>query len=171
MALLMMDVGFSLRAATLEDQPEIRSRVAITLNHPEGGARPPSLRGSIERGEVLLLEFFDPRERQTRIGGFIEYRLRVDDSLTIREIGVEEGPSQVAVAKHLLNGLLDSVRPTAATIKVLRDAAFWNEIIETITGFQIEGPSEYSRRHYFNVWEWRRERAASRGSRPRGRRQ
>src|SRR5215212_2401771 len=166
----MMDVGFSLRAATLEDQPEIRLRVTVTLNHPEGGARPPSLRGSIERGEVLLLEFFDPRERRTRIGGFIEYRLRVDDSLTIREIGVEEGPSQVALAKHLLNGLLSSVRPVAATVKVLRDATFWNEILGSISGFEIEGPAEYSRRHYFNVWEWRRERAVTRGQRPRGRR-
>jgi hypothetical protein len=166
----MMDVGFSLRAATLEDQPEVRARVTVTLNHPEGGARPPTLRGSIERGEVLLLEFFDPRERQTRIGGFIEFRLRVDDSLTIREVGVEEGPSQVAIAKHLLNGLLESVRPVAATIKVLRDAPFWNEILGTIQGFQIEGPPEYSRRHYFNVWEWRRERAAARPARARGRR-
>jgi hypothetical protein len=164
----MMDVGFSLRAASLDDQPEIRSRVTVTLNHPEGGARPPSLRGSIERGEVLLLEFFDPRERQTRIGGFIEYRLRVDDSLTIREIGVEEGPSQTAIAKHLLNGVLDSVRPVAATVKILRDASFWNEILATIVGFQIEGPPEYSRRHYFNVWEWRRERASVRNTRSRG---
>jgi hypothetical protein len=166
----MMDLGFSLRTATLEDQAEIRNRVTATLNHPDGGARPPTLRGSIQRDEVLLLEYFDPRERHTRIGGFIEYRLRVDDSVTIREVGVEQGSSQVAIAKHLLNGLLDSVRPVAATVKVLRDATFWNEILSGIPGFQIEGPPEYSRRQYFNVWEWRRERAVVRGPRGRGRR-
>lgn len=166
----MMDVGFSLRAATPQDQPEIRSRVTVTLNHPDGGAKAPTLRASIERGEVLVLEFFDPRERITRIGGFIEYRLRVDDTVTIREVGLEAGPSQVAIAKHLINGVLESVRPLAATVKVLRDATFWTEILESIQGFQVEGPPEYSRRQYFNVWEWRRERAATRPGRIRGRR-
>src|SRR5215212_491355 len=79
----MMDVGFSIRSATPDDQTELRKHVDITLGHPEGGARPPSLKGSIEREEVLVLEYFDPRERVNRIGGFIEYRLRVDDTLTI----------------------------------------------------------------------------------------
>jgi hypothetical protein len=162
----MMDVGFSLRAATPEDQIEIRSRVSVTLNHPEGGAKPPTLRAAIERGEVLVLEFFDPKERRTRIGGFVEYRLRVDDTVTIREIGIESDASQAAIAKHLINGMLEAVGPVAATIKVLRDATFWNEILSSVPGFQIEGPPEYSRRHYFNVWEWRRERAGTRG--PRG---
>lgn len=168
----MMDLGFSIRAATMDDVAEIRQRVRLTLSHPEGAARPPSLRSAIQRGEVLVLEYADPRERQTRIGGFIEYRLRVDDTVTIHDIGSEGGPSHVAIVKHLLNELLESVRPIAATVKVRRDADQWNEILAGTPGFQVEGPPEYRRPHYLNVWEWRRERAVvrGRGRPPRGRR-
>lgn len=165
----MMDVGFSIRSATPDDQTELRKHVEITLSHPEGGARPPSLKSSIEREEVLVLEYFDPRERVNRIGGFIEFRLRVDDTITIHEIGTEPGASHVAIAKHLISSLLDSVRPLAATVKVRRDAEGWNEILTTVPGFEIEGPPEYSRKHYYNVWEWRRERVAARPNRPRPR--
>lgn len=161
----MQDVGFSIRPATPTDLAELRRSIAFTLSHPDVEGRPPSLRAAVERGEVLVLEYFDRRSRATRFGGFIEFRLRVDDTLTIRDIGSEGGASHVAIVKHLLTEALESVRPVGATLKVRRDADTWNEILGTIPGFQIEGPPEYRRPHYLHVWEWRRDRAAQESSR------
>jgi len=161
----MQDVGFSIRPATQSDLAAIRGSIKLTLGHPDVEGRPPGLRAAVERGEVLVLEYFDRRSRSARLGGFIEFRLRVDDTVTIRDIGSEGGVSHVAIVKHLLTEALDSVRPVAATAKVRRDADSWNEILGTIPGFQVEGPPEYRRPHYLNVWEWRRDRAAQESSR------
>ena len=71
------------------------------------------------------------------------------------------------VAKHLIGELIHQLSPVGATCVVRRDADAWNEILGSIPGFFIEGPPEYRRPHYYNIWKWSPElaRQAQRGGR------
>lgn len=90
--------------------------------------------------------------------------MRVDDVLTIRDAGTETLPPHPGMVKQLVLELLRSLSPVEAIVKVRRDAADWNEILESIAGFTVEG-SEYRRPHWINIWKWTRQAA---GRPPRG---
>ena len=155
-------LGYEFVPASAEDVALLRKLVRVTLTHPDGGGRREGLRAAAERGELLLLVHDDPRERARHVDGFVEFHMRVDDVLVLRDAGsVGESPHP-AIIKHLIGELLRSLAPAAAVAKMRRDATVWNDLLTSIPGFQLEG-SEYRRPHWINVWEWSRERAARAG--------
>jgi hypothetical protein len=133
--------------------------VQSTLSHPEGKGRRTGYKAAAQREELLVLERFDPRVRDWRVCAFVEWHMRVDDVLTIRDAGTETAPPHAGMVKQLVLELLRSLNPVEALIKVRRDATEWNEILDSIAGFAIDG-SEYRRPHWINIWKWTRQAAA-----------
>jgi hypothetical protein len=164
----MEELAFRFRRAETEDARTLRAAPKSTLTHPDGQGRSETFKGAIDRGELLLLERYDPREKSWSIGGFVDYHMRVDDAVTIRDIGTLGETLHTGVIRQLLEELLRSAAPLTAGVKVRRDAEAWNAVFESTPGFSLEG-SEYRRPHWFNVWSWSRERArAERGRGGRG---
>jgi hypothetical protein len=161
----MEELALRFRLAEPADAPALRKLPKVTLSHPDGPARSETHRGAINRGELLLLERYDTREKIWSIGGFVDYHMRVDDTLTIREIGTVGESVHAGIVRHLLDELLRSAAPTSAGLKVRRDAEAWNSIFASTAGFELLG-SEYRRPHWYNVWEWSQERARQARGRP-----
>jgi hypothetical protein len=156
------EVGYEFVPAAPADVPALRSQIRVTMSHPEGRGRRAGYQAAAERGELLLLVHTDPRDRTRQLDGFVEWHMRVDDVLVLRDAGsVGEAP-RPAIIKHLIGELLRSLAPVKAVAKVRRDATVWNEIIGSIPGFELVGV-EYRRPYWVNVWEWSRERAARAG--------
>jgi hypothetical protein len=166
----MDELAYRIRSAEPDDLPQIRNTITVSLAHPEGRGRGTSLRTALQRGELLLLERYDTREKDWLIGGFVEFHMRVDDTLTIRDLGTLGESPHAGVAKHLMSELFSQLSPASATCVVRRDAEPWNEILASIPGFEVDGPAEYRRPHYYNIWKWSPElaREAQRGARQRG---
>ena len=168
---MMDELAYRIRAAEPDDLTAIRSTIKVSLAHPEGRGRGTSLRTALQRNELLLLDRYDAREKAWVVGGFVEFHMRVDDTLTLRDLGTIGETPHAGVAKHLIGELFNQLAPTSATCVVRRDAEAWNEILASIPGFLVDGPSEYRRPHYYNIWKWSPElaRQAQRGGgRPRG---
>lgn len=159
-------VGYEFVPATPADVPALRSQIRVTMAHPEGRGRREGYRAAAERGELLLLVHTDPRDHTRHLDGFVEWHMRVDDVLVLRDAGSVGDTPRPAIIKHLIGELLRSLAPVAAVAKVRRDATVWNEILGSIPGFELVG-EEYRRPHWINVWEWSRERAARAGGRRR----
>jgi hypothetical protein len=166
----MDELAYRIRAAEPDDLAAIRSTIKVSLAHPEGRGRGTSLRTALQRGELLLLERYDTREKDWAVGGFVEFHMRVDDTLTLRDLGTIGDTPHAGVAKHLIGELFNQLGPQSATCVVRRDAEAWNEILASIPGFEVDGPPEYRRPHYYNIWKWSPElaRQAQRGGRHRG---
>jgi hypothetical protein len=172
-AVTEQELSYRIRTATPEDAAALRQISASTLSHPEGKGRREAYRAAIQRNELLVFERLDPRQREWHISAFIDFHIRVDDVLTIHDIGTEGESPHSGMVKQLVNELIGSLAPVEANLKVRRDIAEWNEIIGSIPGFELDGQPEYRRPHWINVWKWTREAAAqaARGQRaPRFRR-
>lgn len=164
------ELAYRIRAAEPADEPQLKAAIGSTLAHPEGKGRRAGYRAAAQRGELLVLEQSDPRTGEWKISGFVEYHVRVDDTLTIKDAGSASERPHAAVFKHLLNELLRSAAPQAATVKVRSDATEWLELLLSIPGFYVEG-KEYRRPHYYAILRWSPELAARAARRPaRGRR-
>jgi hypothetical protein len=148
-----------MRPATLQDTAALRQLGASTLAHPDGKGRKEGHRGSAQRGEVLLLERYDAHLRDYRISAFVDWHIRVDDILTIRDAGTDGEVPHSGMVKQLVMELIRSLNPLEATLKVREDAGDWIDIIRGIAGFEVEG-REYRRPHWITVWRWTRESAA-----------
>lgn len=149
----MDELAYRIRSAEPDDLKSL-SAVTVSLAHPDGRTRGGGLRTAQQRGELLVLERYDPREKTWLIGGYVEWHMRVDDTLTLRDVGSVGETPHAGVVKHLIGELLRSLSPRAATCVVRRDAEVWNEILAGIAGFFVDGPPEYRRPHYYNVWKW-----------------
>jgi hypothetical protein len=160
----MPESPYGIRAAEPADAAALRQTIAATMAHPEAGSRRASYKGAAERGELMLLERYTGRNRAARLEGFVEYHLKVDDTLTIRDVGSASDPPDATAVKYLLLELLRTLRPVTATLKVQEDAHAWIEILLSTPGFAQEG-REYRRPHYIGIWRWSRE-AAERALRP-----
>jgi hypothetical protein len=161
----MEELAFRFRIAEPEDAKTLRKVPKSTLSHPDGSAKSESFRGAIDRNELLLLERYDTREKAWTIGGFVDYHMRVDDTLSIRDIGTLGEGVHAGIVRHLLDELLRSAAPSSAELKVRRDAEAWNAIFASTPGFELQG-SEYRRPNWYNVWQWSRDRARQERGRP-----
>lgn len=161
----MQELAYRIRAAEMGDEPPLKSSIGATLSNPEGKGRRSGYRAAIQRGEVLVLEQHDRRTGQWVVSGFVDYHVRVDDTLTIKDAGSAGDAPRAAIVKHLLAELLRSAAPKAATVKLRVDAAEWTEILTSIPGFHLEG-KEYRRPHYYAILEWSPELAAQATRRP-----
>lgn len=169
----MEELAYRIRSAEPDDLKSL-SAIKVSLAHPEGRTRGGGLRTALQRNELLLLERYDPREKDWIVGGFVEWHMRVDDTMTLRDVGSTGETPHAGIVKHLIGELLRSLSPNAATCVVRRDIEIWNEILASIPGFDIDGPPEYRRPHYYNIWKWSPElaraieRQSRRGGPPRG---
>jgi hypothetical protein len=159
-AVTEQELSYRIRTATSEDGAALRQIAGSTLSHPEGKSRREAYRAATQRGELLVLERFDPRARDWRISAFVDFHMRVDDVVTIHDIGTEGETPHSGMVKQLINELLRSLSPVEAGLKVRADAAQWNEIVASIPGFELDGQPEYRRPYWINVWKWTREAAA-----------
>ena len=87
----MEELAFRFRRAEPEDARALRAAKKSTLSHPDGPGRSESFKGAIDRGELLLLERYEPREKDWSIGGFVDYHLFPASSWTARNIAARPG--------------------------------------------------------------------------------
>jgi hypothetical protein len=151
-------LAYRVRTAEAADDSALRAAIAITLAHPDKQGKRESYRGAAGRGDLLVLERYERQERVWHIAGFIECHMRVDDTLTIRDIGTATDEPQAGLVRYLLDQAFGSYRPVAAQIKLRRDADAWLEILRGTPGFALEG-EEYRRPHYWTIWNWNPQRA------------
>ena len=151
-------LAYRVRTAEASDATALRDAIGATLAHPDQQGRRESYRGAASRGDILILERFDRPAQQWQVAGFIECHLRVDDNLSIHDVGTAGDQPQTGVVRYLLDQAFNSFRPHEAQVKIRRDATTWLEIFRGIPGFHLEG-EEYRRPHYWTIWRWDREQA------------
>jgi hypothetical protein len=161
----MEELAFRFRQAEADDARRLRALPRRTMARPDGQSRSESFKSAIERGELLLLERYGAREHTWSIAGFVDYHLRVDDALTIRDIGTIGDSVHTGIVRQLLNELLAAAAPVTASVKLRRDAEEWNAIFATTPGFELAG-HEFRRPHWYSVWDWTRDRARRESGRP-----
>lgn len=151
-------LAYRVRTAEASDATTLRDAIGTTLAHPDHQGRRESYRGAASRGDILILERFDRSAHDWQVAGFIECHLRVDDNLSIHDIGTTGDEPPTGVVRYLLDQAFNSFRPTESQIKIRRDATVWLDIFRNIPGWHLEG-EEYRRPHYWTIWSWTRERA------------
>jgi hypothetical protein len=151
-------LAYRVRTAEASDAAALRAAIGTTLAHPDHQGHRESYSGAAGRGDILLLERFDRPSQNWLVAGFIEAHMRVDDNLSIHDIGTTGDAPQTGVVRYLLDQAFNSFRPVESQVKIRRDAAQWLEIFRAIPGFYLEG-EEYRRPHYWTIWRWDRQRA------------
>jgi hypothetical protein len=160
-------LAYRVRTAEASDAEALRVGIGATLAHPDHQGRRESYRGAAARGDILILERFDRPSQTWQVAGFVECHMRVDDNLSIRDVGTAGDEPQTGVVRYLLDQAFNSFRPAEAQVKIRRDATTWLEIFRAVPGFYLEG-EEYRRPHYWTIWRWDRQHAreASEPQRP-----
>ena len=151
-------LAYRVRTADAGDAAALRDAIGTTLAHPDHQGRRESYRGAASRGDILILERFDRTSHEWQVAGFIECHLRVDDNLSVHDVGTTGDEPQTGVVRYLVEQAFNSFRPIEAQVKIRRDPPTWLEIFGNIPGFHLEG-EEYRRPHYWTIWSWTRERA------------
>ncbi len=167
----MEEAGYQLRLAVPSDVEKIRRQIRFTLANPEGKVQRKQYGDAVSRHEVLVVAHRDPREGAEEIDGFLEWHMKVDGAITIRDAGTIGEEPHLGILRRLLRELLHMFEPPSASVKVRADLTLWNEVFQQVPGFVLVG-REYSRPYWRNIWEWTREneRAALRPSSVRRRR-
>lgn len=151
-------LAYRVRTAEAGDAAALRAAIGTTLAHPDQQGHRESYSGAAGRGDILLLERFDRAAQTWQVAGFIECHMRVDDNLSIHDVGTTGDTPQTGVVRYLLDQAFNSFRPVESQVKIRRDATPWLEIFQGISGFHLEG-EEYRRPHYWTIWRWDRQRA------------
>jgi len=151
-------LAYRVRTAEVADALALRDAIGSSLAHPDHQGRRESYRGAAARGDILVLERYDRPAHDWQLAGFVECHMRVDDNLSIRDIGTAGDEPQTGVVRYLLDQAFNSFRPAGAQVKIRRDARDWSEIFQAIPGFYLEG-EEYRRPHYWAIWRWDRQHA------------
>ena len=151
-------LAYRVRTAGEQDAAALREGIGTTLAHPDHQGRRESYSGAASRGDILVLERYDRAAHDWQVAGFIECHMRVDDNLSIRDVGTTGDVPQTGTVRYLLDQAFNSFRPVEAQVKIRRDATTWLDVFRNIPGFHLEG-EEYRRPHYWTIWRWDRERA------------
>jgi hypothetical protein len=151
-------LAYRVRTAEASDATALRDGIGSTLAHPDHQGRRESYRGAASRGDILILERYDRAAHDWQVAGFVECHMRVDDNLSIRDVGTTGDEPQTGVVRYLLDQAFNSFRPVESQVKIRRDASVWQDIFRAIPGFYLEG-EEYRRPHYWTIWRWDRQRA------------
>ena len=119
-------IAYRVRTAEPGDDAALRAEIGTTLAHPDKQGKRESYRGAAGRGDLLVLERYDRQGHIWHVAGFVECHMRVDDNLSIRDIGTHGDEPSVGVVRYLLDQAFGSYRPAAAQVKVRRDARAWD---------------------------------------------
>jgi hypothetical protein len=158
-------LAYRVRTAEAGDAKALKAAIGTTLAHPDHQGRRESYSGAAGRGDILVLERYDRQSHEWHVAGFVECHMRVDDNLSIRDVGTTGDEPQTAVVRYLLDQAFSSFRPAGAQVKIRRDARTWLDIFSSIPGFYLEG-EEYRRPHYWTIWRWDREHGAEAAKQP-----
>ncbi|MCL5960354.1 MAG: hypothetical protein M1358_13770 [Chloroflexi bacterium] len=166
----MEPATYDIRLATEKDVDKIKSNIRHSMTSPDGKGARKGLTDAVARRELLVLERLDPRDFIRKVEAFIEWRMRVDGTITIRDIGTSGEEPHEGMAKRLIRELLRLTSPSEARVKLRADQAVWNAIFQDLPGFFLEG-QEYSRPYWRNLWLWtpeaeKRDRAPRERPRP-----
>ena len=115
-------LAYRVRTAEPTDDAALRAAIGTTLAHPDKQGHRESYRGAASRGDILLLERYDRQARDWHVAGFVECHMRVDDNLSIRDMGTTGDEPQTGVVRYLLDQAFNSFRPVGAQVKIRRDA-------------------------------------------------
>lgn len=159
-------LAYRVRTAETADAKPLREAINTTLAHPDHQGRRESYTGAASRGDILVLERYDRQAHDWQVAGFVECHMRVDDNLSIRDIGTTGDEPQTGMVRYLLDQAFDSFRPVEAQVKIRRDARAWLDIFNAIPGFYLEG-EEYRRPHYWTILRWDRQHAREAAQPPR----
>jgi hypothetical protein len=159
-------LAYRVRTAQTGDAKALREAIGSTLAHPDHQGRRESYSGAASRGDILVLERYDRQAHDWQVAGFVECHMRVDDNLSIRDVGTAGDEPQTGMVRYMLDQAFDSFRPVEAQVKIRRDAGVWLDIFRSVPGFHLEG-EEYRRPHYWTIWRWDRQSAREASQPPR----
>src|SRR5947207_7489573 len=114
-------LAYRVRTAEANDAAALLDAIGSTLAHPDQQGHRESYRGAASRGDILVLERFDRSNQLWQVAGFIECHLRVDDNLSIHDIGTTGDTPQIGVVRYLLDQSFNSFRPVESQVKIRRD--------------------------------------------------
>ncbi len=159
----MAETGYQIRMATLDDIEQIKKNIRRTMSNPEGRAQRKQYAEAIARQELMVLIHFDPKQPSEIVEAFLEWHVKVDGAVTIRDAGSVGDELQVGYIRLLLREMLRTYNPVSASAKIRVDLAEWNSIFEGLPGCVLEG-REFSRPYWRAIWTWTQatERAAAR---------
>jgi hypothetical protein len=147
------DSNYQLRVATEADCDRIYASIGNSLARPKGKTPRKSYVDAARRGELLMLERWDPREQAWHLAGMLEWYTRVDGTVTIKDAGTYGEQPDAAVVKRLVRELIALQAPTELRAKTKDEQKEWARIFAELPGFVLEG-KEYSRPHWVYVWSW-----------------
>src|SRR5207247_3156698 len=107
-------LAYRVRTAEAGDAAGLREASGSTLAHPDHQGRRESYTGAASRGDILILERYDRQAHEWQVAGFVECHMRVDDNLSIRDIGTTGEEPQTGMVRYLLDQAFDSFRPVEA---------------------------------------------------------
>lgn len=159
----MEESPYNIRLATLADAETLRRTIRFTLSSPEGKGQRKQYRDAIERGEVLVLEHVDPKDRRGSglIDGFLEWHTRIDATVTIRDAGTTGDELRANIVKRLVREMLRLYQPPLVRVKTRQDQQVWTNIFSELPGFELEA-REYARPYWRILWAWSPDRARER---------
>ncbi|HEV7664268.1 MAG TPA: hypothetical protein VGQ62_12080, partial [Chloroflexota bacterium] len=96
-------LAYRVRTAEASDAPRLRDAIGSTLAHPDHQGRRESYQGAASRGDLLVLERYDRAAHDWQVAGFVECHMRVDDNLSIRDVGTAGDEPQNGVVRYLFD--------------------------------------------------------------------
>ena len=147
------DSTYELRLATEADCDQIYASIGNSLARPKGKTPRRSYIDAARRGELLMLERWDPKAQDWHLAGMLEWYTRVDGVVTIKDAGTYGEEPDPAVVKRLVRELIALQSPTELRVKTKEEQKDWMRIFVETAGFAFEG-KEYSRPNWVYLWSW-----------------
>lgn len=147
------DPTYELRLATEADCDAIYDSIGNSLSRPKGKTPRKSYLDAARRGELLMLERWDPKESDWHLAGMLEWYTRVDGVATVKDAGTYGELPDAAVVKRLVRELISLQSPSEVRAKTKDEQKEWMRIFAELPGFALEG-KEYSRPNWVYIWSW-----------------
>jgi len=145
--------NYQLRLATEADCDRIYASIGNSLARPKGKTPRKSYVDAARRGELLMLEHWDPQDQSWHLAGMLEWYTRVDGIVTIKDAGTYGAEPDAAVTKRLVRELIALQSPTEVRAKTKDEQQAWLRIFSEMPGFAFED-REYSRPNWVYIWAW-----------------
>jgi len=119
------------RTAEAADATALRDAITTTLAHPDHEGRRGELPGC-RQPRRNPSERYDRAAHDWQVAGFVECHMRVDDNLSIRDVGTTGDEPQTGVVRYFWIRHSNSQTRRVAGQEFRRDASNWQEIFRAI---------------------------------------
>ena len=147
------DSTYELRLATEADCDAIYASIGNSLARPKGKTPRKSYIDAARRGELLMLERWDPKANDWHLAGMLEWYTRVNGVVTVKDAGTFGDVPDAAVVKRLVRELIALQSPSEVRANTKDEQKEWMRIFAEVPGFVLEG-KEYSRPNWVYIWSW-----------------